>query len=198
MPVDVVTETIIERPRVEVAAFAADPGNAPTWYANIKSVEWRSEPPLRVGSRIAFVAEFLGKRLKYTYEVVEFVPDERLVMRTAEGPFAMETTYMWAASGHGQHAHDPPQSRRAFWLLTPGGAAHGGEHAQGEPKGPGASEESPRGVGGFLVARNVRMDRLEGCLTSDDLPKKLDVPEEVRTINPHAQPVSCPAARIRR
>ena len=32
-------------------------------------------------------------------EVVEFVPDERLVMRTAEGPFAMGTTYMWAAAG---------------------------------------------------------------------------------------------------
>ncbi len=101
MSVDVVTETIIGRPRAEVAAFAAGPDNAPRWYANIKSVEWRSEPPLRVGSRIAFVAEFLGRRLTYTYEVVEFVPDERLVMRTSEGPFAMETTYEWADDGTG-------------------------------------------------------------------------------------------------
>jgi len=101
VPVDVVTETIIRRPRTEVAAFAAGPDNAPRWYANIKSVEWRSEPPLRVGSRMAFVAEFLGRRLTYTYEVVELVPDERLVMRTTEGPFAMETTYEWAESGTG-------------------------------------------------------------------------------------------------
>ena len=101
MSVDVVTETTIQRSRAEVAAFAASPDNAPSWYANIKSVEWKSEPPLRLGSRIAFVAEFLGRRLAYTYEVVEFVPDERLVMRTAEGPFAMETTYEWTEDGTG-------------------------------------------------------------------------------------------------
>ena len=63
MSVDVVTETIIKRPRVVVASFATDPDNAPSWYANIKSVEWKSEPPLRLGSRVAFVAEFLGRRL---------------------------------------------------------------------------------------------------------------------------------------
>ena len=101
MAVDVVTEMIIKHPRAEVAAFAASPDNAPRWYANIKSVEWRSEPPLRLGSRIAFVAEFLGRRLTYTYEVVELVPGERLLMRTTEGPFAMETTYEWAEDGTG-------------------------------------------------------------------------------------------------
>jgi uncharacterized protein YndB with AHSA1/START domain len=101
MPVDVVTETDIARVQSEVAAFVADPGNAPRWYANIRSVEWRSEPPLRLGSRIAFVAEFLGRRLAYTYEVVEFVPGERLVMRTAQGPFPMETSYTWASTGQG-------------------------------------------------------------------------------------------------
>jgi uncharacterized protein YndB with AHSA1/START domain len=101
MPVDIVTETVIDRPRTEVAAFAANPDNAPRWYANIKSVQWSTEPPLRLGSRIAFVAEFLGRRLAYTYEIVEYVPDERVVMRTAEGPFPMETTYTWAPSGPG-------------------------------------------------------------------------------------------------
>jgi uncharacterized protein YndB with AHSA1/START domain len=101
MSVDVVTETVIDRPRTEVAAFTTDPDNAPRWYANIKSVEWSTEPPLRLGSRIEFVAEFLGRRLAYTYEIVEYVPDERVVMRTAEGPFPMETTYTWALSGQG-------------------------------------------------------------------------------------------------
>ena len=101
MSVDVVTETVIDRPRTEVAAFTTDPENAPRWYANIKSVEWSTDPPLRLGSRIAFVAEFLGRRLAYTYEIVEYVPDERVVMRTAEGPLPMETTYTWASSGQG-------------------------------------------------------------------------------------------------
>jgi uncharacterized membrane protein len=99
MPVDVQTEIEIARPREEVAAFATDPDNATAWYENIKSVKWESEPPLRVGSRIAFLASFLGRRIAYTYEVIEHVPGERFVMSTAEGPFPMETTYAWEDAG---------------------------------------------------------------------------------------------------
>jgi uncharacterized protein YndB with AHSA1/START domain len=95
--VDVLTETTIARPLREVAEYAADPTHAPSWYANIRSVEWETAPPVAVGSRMAFVARFLGRRLVYTYEVVELVPHARLVMRTAQGPFPMETTYTWAA-----------------------------------------------------------------------------------------------------
>jgi uncharacterized protein YndB with AHSA1/START domain len=99
--VDVVTEIEIARPREEVAGYASDPENATRWYRNIESVEWKTAPPVAVGSRIAFVARFLGRRLAYTYEVREIVPAERFVMSTAEGPFPMETTYTWADTADG-------------------------------------------------------------------------------------------------
>ena len=99
MAVDVVTEITIHRPVDVVAAFAAEPANVPEWYENIESVESSAEPQLAVGSRMEFVARFLGRRLRYTYEVVEYVPGERLVMRTAQGPFPMETTYLWTSEG---------------------------------------------------------------------------------------------------
>ena len=101
MAVDVTTETIIDKTVDVVATFACDPSNAPTWYENIKSIEWKTEPPLQVGSKVAFVAYFLGRRLSYTYEIVDLVPAARLVMRTAQGPFPMETTYTFTAIDNG-------------------------------------------------------------------------------------------------
>ena len=89
-------EDVLPFPRERVAAYAGDPARAPEWYANIDSVRWQTPPPVAVGSRMDFEARFLGRRLAYTYEVVELVPGERLVMRTADGPFPMETTYTWS------------------------------------------------------------------------------------------------------
>jgi uncharacterized protein YndB with AHSA1/START domain len=102
MAVDVNTEIVVDRPCADVAAYAADPSHAPDWYTNIESVIWRSEPPVRVGSTMDFVARFLGRPLAYTYEVVELVPGQRLVMRTAQGPFPMETTYTWQSVDGGR------------------------------------------------------------------------------------------------
>jgi hypothetical protein len=99
--VDVLTEVRLARPRRDVASFAADPDNATAWYRNIHSVAWETPPPLEVGTRVAFVARFLGRRLAYTYEVREHDPGERLVMSTADGPFAMETTYTWEDTADG-------------------------------------------------------------------------------------------------
>ena len=101
MPVDVQTEIEIDRPRSVVSAYASDPDNATAWYENIEAVEWKSPKPLAVGSRLAFVARFLGRRLAYTYEVKALVPGERFVLSTAEGPFPMETTYTWEDTASG-------------------------------------------------------------------------------------------------
>jgi Polyketide cyclase / dehydrase and lipid transport len=96
VPVDVSTDIEISCERAEVARFASDPDNAVSWYENIEAVEWKTPKPLAVGSRISFVARFLGRRLAYTYEVMTLIADERFVMATVAGPFPMETTYTWS------------------------------------------------------------------------------------------------------
>ena len=96
MSVDVTTETTIDRPVGDVAEYAANPANAPEWYANIDTVTWQTaEGRVEQGAKMTFVARFLGRRLEYTYELVDVAPGERVVMRTAQGPFPMETTYTW-------------------------------------------------------------------------------------------------------
>jgi len=98
--VDVRTEIVIHRPCDKVADYAANPDNAPEWYENIKFAEWQTPKPLAIGSRIAFKAQFLGKELAYVYQIAEYEPGRLLVMRTADGPFPMETTYTWETA-HG-------------------------------------------------------------------------------------------------
>lgn len=95
--VNVITAIIINKPIAGVSAYAVNPDHAPEWYQNIKTVEWKTPKPLEVGSLVAFTAKFLGKRLAYVYEIAEWIPGEKLVMRTADGPFPMETTYTWTA-----------------------------------------------------------------------------------------------------
>jgi len=101
MTVDVSSEINIQRSRKEIAEYTSNPDNTSQWYVNIKTDEWKTAPPVQVGSRIAFVAHFLGRRMAYTYEVIELVPGERFVMRTAQGPFPMETTYAWETAADG-------------------------------------------------------------------------------------------------
>ena len=93
--VDVTTEIIIDKPKAEVSAFVSNPDNAPKWYVNILSVEWKTIKPLKLGSSIAFKAKFLGRDMAYTYEITELDPQRKLVMRAADGPFPMVTIYKW-------------------------------------------------------------------------------------------------------
>ncbi|MHA1549169.1 MAG: SRPBCC family protein, partial [Alphaproteobacteria bacterium] len=102
MKVDVSTQTTINRSRDAVASYATNPDNAPKWYVHIKSVEWQTTPPAELGSKIALVAQFLGRELTYTDEIVELIEGEKLVMRTAEGPFPMETSYVFEEIEHGK------------------------------------------------------------------------------------------------
>lgn len=93
MGVDVTRALVIRRPRGQVFAYAADPRHAPRWYSRIEKVDWRGGEVVGEGDEAAFIARFLGREIAYTYRVVELAPPERLTMRTAEGPFPMETQY---------------------------------------------------------------------------------------------------------
>ena len=143
--VDVQTEIDIDRPVADVAAYAADPDNAPEWYANIDSVEWKTEPPVAVGSPVAFVARFLGRRLAYTYEFVELVPERAARDAHRRGP---------VPDGDDLHLGSRPSSGGTHMTLrnrgepagfsTPHRAVHGHRDATRQPQGPRQAQGDPR------------------------------------------------------
>lgn len=144
--VDGVTSVTIDRPRAQVAAFACDPDAATVWSRNIKAARMLTPPPLRVGSRIAFTARFLGREIAYTYEVVDLVEGQRLVMRTADGPFPMETTYTWL---------DTAEGRTEMTLRN-----------RGEPSG--FSKVAAPAMAAAMRAANCKdLDRLKAIVESD-------------------------------
>lgn len=102
-----------------------------------------------------FEASFLGRPLLYIYEVVELAVDARLVMRTTDGPFPMETMYTLKATSGGTVMGLRNRG-------TPSGFASvaapvmGGRHEVGDDQGPGAPGPA---AGRVLTARLQRLFR---------------------------------------
>jgi hypothetical protein len=141
--VDVTVETVIHCPVDAVAAYAADPWRAPEWYANIDSTEWLTEPKVVTGAKVAFIARFLGRRLGYTYDFIEVVPGERLVMRTAQGPFPGDHLHV-DLDRRRFDAHDAAQPGRTGRLFQARRPVYGPCRQAGEPEGPRQAEVGPR------------------------------------------------------
>jgi uncharacterized membrane protein len=121
MSIDVTTEVHIRRPRDEVAAYMIDPAHDPEWIGGIREARLLGDPPVAVGSRVARVATFLGRRLEYVNEVVELDPARCLDMRSVVAPFPMAITYSFAERDGGTTVRNRVRGGRGgfFRLLGP-------------------------------------------------------------------------------
>ena len=101
MTIDVTAEATIARPRCEVIAFAYDPANDAQWIAGIKEAHAVTPGPIGVGSQVARVASFLGRKIEYINEI-DRLDQSVLEMHSVKGPFPMHITYTCASrSGAG-------------------------------------------------------------------------------------------------
>lgn len=101
--VEVTEEAEIARPRAEVAAYASDWRNDPTWIRALTDVRRvDGDGPFGVGAQVERVASFLGRRMEYVNEIVEWDGDRRLAMKSVKAPFPMTVVYEWEDAGDGR------------------------------------------------------------------------------------------------
>ena len=81
----------VRRPRAEVFAYLADPGNLPEWQSG--AVEATADGPIAVGTKISEVHKFLGRRIESTFEVTEFEPHSKFSLQTLSGPMMLQVHY---------------------------------------------------------------------------------------------------------
>src|SRR5918999_1503139 len=74
MSIDVTAEVHVARPREEVAAYMTDPANEPEWIGGLREATLLGDSPVAVGSRVARVASFLGRKVEYVNEITRPEP----------------------------------------------------------------------------------------------------------------------------
>ena len=158
-----------------MSQYAADPDNAPLWYENIKSVEWKTPRPVQIGSQVDFVAHFMGRRLAYTYEVIEFIPGRRLTMRTPGAPFPIENDLHLGRRGWGR-ADDASQPRHAERIVHMARASHVAHGRKGKQEGSRVAQATAR----------VEATLTGGCIDQDGA-KPLSRSSRVQLSGPGAQ-----------
>ena len=93
MAINVSAELLINTSKAEVAAYATNPDHDPVWISGIVEAKMLTDPPLAQGSQVERVASFLGKRIQYILEVVDWEPGSRMGMHSIKGPFPMDVIY---------------------------------------------------------------------------------------------------------
>ncbi len=100
MALNVTAETIIDRLKKDVAAYAFDPVNDPVWIGGIKEANLLTEKPIGKGTKVQRIAGFMGKKIDYIMEVIEFEEDNLMVIESIKSPFPMKVTYKFDEAGN--------------------------------------------------------------------------------------------------
>ena len=88
-------EIVINKPILEVSNYASDPTNSIKWCKRIISVQWKTPKPIQLNSKISYKSKFMGALISYTYEVVFFKENKKIIVKIKEGVLPLSTTFHW-------------------------------------------------------------------------------------------------------
>ena len=82
----IVRSTTISRPADQVFTFVSTPENDPKWVPVSLRHEKTSPGPMQVGTRTEEHLRFMGRGMRYVWEVTAYKPPHLLAYRTISGP----------------------------------------------------------------------------------------------------------------
>lgn len=90
---------ILDRPVDDVWEYMDDLENYPMWAAGLSEVRQLTPGPKGVGTRIAWVYQFLGHRFETTLEVTAFEPNRKFAGHMSAGPLQLQATWHYESIG---------------------------------------------------------------------------------------------------
>jgi len=112
----------IARSAAEVFEFLSNAENNPRWQKGMKSCTWITEPPIGVGSRYVQHAEFVGRSIDSTFEVIAYKTGRTITATTTESTFPIKFTRRVTPTGEGTshvEARIEGDSSGVFRLMEP-------------------------------------------------------------------------------
>ena len=76
----------IDQPVDQVFNYVSTPENDPTWVPASLRHEMLSPPPMRLGSITEEDVWFLGRRMRYAWEITHYEPPSTFALRSISGP----------------------------------------------------------------------------------------------------------------
>src|SRR5215203_5137539 len=116
----VVSTIEIDRPPVDVFAYASDLVRFGEWQKDVVRLELHGAGPLGLGSRFTTTRQLGGVEYKTTQEVTEFSPPSRFAAASVGGRSGRSRSSRWTAA-HGRGSPPPSTSRgegSAGWCPT--------------------------------------------------------------------------------
>ena len=97
--IDVRAERVIDRPLEEVFEYMARLEEVPSWLVGCRKAWPVSGDPQQAGSRVAHEDEFMGTRFETQFDIIEWVPNERMVFEAISGPMRGRSVETFEADG---------------------------------------------------------------------------------------------------
>jgi uncharacterized protein YndB with AHSA1/START domain len=91
-------------PPAQAFAYMCYPANDPAWQGSCVTAELRDVEPGNA-CRYTIVFSFLGRKMSFQAEIVEYDPPSRYAFRVQEGPFHYDGQYLFEPESQGTHVY---------------------------------------------------------------------------------------------